>query len=95
MIDIARHVTTAVDLSTRRAVAFTLNNIAVNPQNHAACERLGLARSLLPLLADPDKDTNLQALLATRHLCESAKFRNQFVEINGKYLININIYIMF
>ena len=68
---------------TKRAVAFTLNNIASNPSNHVACERLGLTRALVSLLADSDKDTNLQATLATRHLCESAKFRNQFTELNG------------
>jgi hypothetical protein len=71
------------DMMTKRAVAFTLNNIASNPQNHVACERLGLTRALVLLLGDADKDVNLQATLATRHLCESAKFRNQFTELNG------------
>jgi hypothetical protein len=73
----------ANDVMTKRAVAFTMNNIASNPANHVPCERLGLTRALVSLLADADKDTNLQATLATRHLCESAKFRNQFTELNG------------
>lgn len=75
--------TKATDLLTKRAIAFCLNNIACNPANHIPCERLGLTRALLILLGDRDKDVNLQAILATRHLCESAKFRNQFVELNG------------
>jgi hypothetical protein len=32
----------AHDIMTKRAVAFTLNNIASNPANHIACERLGI-----------------------------------------------------
>lgn len=71
------------DLLTKRAIAFTLHNIACNPGNHIPCERLGLTRALVTLLEDTDKDVNLQAILATRHLCESAKFRNQFIELNG------------
>ncbi len=71
------------DLLTKRAVAFAFNNIAANSQNHTVCERLGLTRALTILLNDPDKDTNLQATLATRRLCESAKFRNQFVDLHG------------
>lgn len=71
------------DIMTKRAAAFAINNISSNPANHVACERLGLSRALIQLLSDVDKDTNLQATLATRHLCESAKFRNQFTELNG------------
>ena len=68
------------DLQTRRAVAFTLNNISSNPANHTPCERLGMIRYLLILLQDPDKDTNLQATLAIRRLCEavdSVQFRRR------------------
>jgi hypothetical protein len=79
LIDCAK----APDLLTKRAVAFAFNNIAANSQNHTVCERLGLTRALTLLLQDADKDTNLQATLSTRRLCESAKFRNQFVDLNG------------
>ena len=71
------------DEMTKRAVAFTFNNISTNPANHVPCERLGMTRALILLLKDSDKDTNLQATLAIRHLCESPKFRNQFTELNG------------
>lgn len=71
------------DMLTKRAAAFTFNNLSTNPANHVACERLGVTRALVTLLGDPDKDTNLQATLATRHLCESARFRNQFTDMNG------------
>jgi HEAT repeat protein len=73
----------ATDLLTKRVIAFSLHNIACNPANHIPCDRLGLTRALLLLLSDNDKDVNFQAILATRHLCESAKFRNQFIELNG------------
>jgi HEAT repeat protein len=71
------------DVMTKRAAAFAINNISSNPANHTACERLGITRALIQLLSDADKDASLQATLATRHLCESAKFRNQFTELNG------------
>eukprot|EP00981_Chlorochromonas_danica_P000358 scaffold90_cov163-Ochromonas_danica.AAC.13 len=80
LLDITQRTT---DLLTKRAIAFALHNVACNPANHTACERLGLTRAILVLLGDNDKDVNLQAILATRHLCESAKFRNQFTEMNG------------
>ena len=73
----------STDVMTKRAAAFAINNISSNPANHVACERLGMTRALIKLLADVDKDASLQATLATRHLCESAKFRNQFTELNG------------
>ena len=47
----------------------------------SACERLGVARTLIVLLRDVDKDTNLQATLALRHLFESARCRNQFTDL--------------
>ena len=49
--------------------------------NQSACERLGVARTLIVLLRDVDKDTNLQATLALRHLFESARCRNQFTDL--------------
>lgn len=73
----------STDVMTKRAAAFAINNISSNPANHTACERLGITRGLIQLLSDADKDASLQATLATRHLCESAKFRNQFTELNG------------
>ena len=34
-------------------------------------------------MKDTDKDTNLQACLAARHLFESSRCRNQFMELLG------------
>ena len=71
------------DVLTRRAVAFALNNVSANPSNHTACERLGIIRTLVGLLKETDKDTNLQAVLSIRHLCESARCRNQLIDVQG------------
>lgn len=76
-------VASAPDVATRRTVAFGFNNIASNPNNHIACERLGIMRPLIVLVRDKDKDTNLQAVIAVRRLCESHRCRNQFVEFLG------------
>jgi hypothetical protein len=73
----------STDALTKRAVAFTFNNFSANPANHSACERLGVIRYITALLKDVDKDTNLQACLAVRHLFESARCRNQFLEMQG------------
>lgn len=71
------------DIETRRALAFGFNNVGSNPANHTACERLGVIRKICDLLKDLDKDTNLQATIALRRLCESARCRNQTTEMGG------------
>ena len=42
-------VTKSPDALTKRALAFSLNNISANAANHSACERLGLVRTLVGL----------------------------------------------
>ena len=71
------------DLQTLRGLAFGYVNICSNPANHVACERLGLLRPIISLLQHSDKDVHLPACLAVRHLCETPRCRNQFLDLGG------------
>jgi hypothetical protein len=44
---------------------------------------IGLLRPLITLLQNPDKETHLPAAMAIRHLCETTRCRNQFLDLGG------------
>ena len=51
-------VNSSQDLETRRCLAFAMNNLSANEDNHAAISKMGMLISLVSLLAENDKDTH-------------------------------------